>query len=106
VKFRERIAPPRVNQNMKLAAPLLMIWLGTFAGAGVAATTPEPTLPDPAYCSRRDADPEKCVIQDGPPQKHIVRKKPAAPPKSVSPSPEPTTGSAPRQPEPAPIRRQ
>jgi hypothetical protein len=60
---------------MKLAAILLMIWLGAFAGVAAAEEATKPAPPDPAYCARRDADPEKCVIQDGPPHKPIVRKK-------------------------------
>ena len=65
---------------MKLAATLLTIWLGTFAG-NAAAVASEPALPNADYCARRDADPEKCVIQNGPPPKPIVRKK-KAPPKN------------------------
>ena len=76
---------------MKLAATLLTIWLGAFAGVAIAAETGKPLVPDPDYCARRDADPEKCVIQDGPPPKPIVRKKPPpqVPPVPVDPpSPE------------------
>jgi hypothetical protein len=73
---------------MKFAAPLLTIWLGFLAGTAVAAATPEPVLPDPAYCSNRDANPEKCVIQDGPPHRPVVRPKNSPVQKSV-----PSTGS-------------
>ena len=65
---------------MKLAATLLVIWLGAFAGHAATAAT-EPALPDADYCARRDANPEKCVIQNGPPHKPVVRKK-KAPPKN------------------------
>jgi len=61
---------------MKKFAILPVIWLAAIAGTAAAADEVKPVLPDPAYCSQRDADPEKCVIQDGPPQKPIVRKKP------------------------------
>jgi hypothetical protein len=63
---------------MRLTAILLTLVLGALAGVAAAADTP-PTVPDPQYCSQRDADPEKCVIQNGPPPKPIVRK-PAQPP--------------------------
>jgi len=66
---------------MNLAATLLMIWLGAFAGIAAGAEATKPAPPDPDYCARRDADPEKCVIQDGPPHKPIVRKKPPPPQK-------------------------
>ena len=62
---------------MKIVLNLLVIWLGALAGAATAAETDKPALPDPSYCSQRDADPEKCVIQNGPPPAPIVRKKPA-----------------------------
>lgn len=65
---------------MKLATILLMIGLGAFAGVAAAAA-PQPALPDPDYCARRDADPDQCVIQDGSPRKPIVRKKPSPPQK-------------------------
>ena len=61
---------------MKISATLTVIWLASLAGAAAAAAEVKPTLPDPDYCSQRDANPEKCVIQDGPPLKPIVRKKP------------------------------
>ena len=61
---------------MKNYTILAVISLATLAGAAVAADEVKPALPDPAYCSQRDADPEKCFIQDGPPLKPIVRKKP------------------------------
>jgi hypothetical protein len=60
---------------MKLTSTLLMVVLGAFAGAASAAETPKP-VPDPQYCSQRDADPEKCVIQNGPPNRQIVRTQP------------------------------
>ncbi|MNC87354.1 hypothetical protein D3C83_30730 [compost metagenome] len=69
---------------MKMILNLLVIWLGAFAGMAVAAETGAPALPDPAYCSQRDADPEKCVIQNGPPPAPIVRK-PATPPTPPAP---------------------
>jgi len=61
---------------MKILAILSWIWLAAIASPASAAGEVKPALPDPAYCSERDADPEKCVIQDGPPLKPIVRKKP------------------------------
>jgi len=64
---------------------LLAIW-ALSTGAVIAAEVVEPGLPDPDYCSRRDADPRKCVIQDGPPPRPIVRKKPDQP---VVPPPPP-----------------
>jgi hypothetical protein len=64
---------------MKLAATLLLIVLGAFAGVVAAGEATRRAPPDPDYCARRDADPEKCVIRDGPPRKPIVRKKPPAP---------------------------
>jgi hypothetical protein len=64
---------------------LLAIWV-VSTGAVIAAEAVEPGLPDPAYCSQRDADPRKCVIQDGPPPRPIVRKKPDQP---VVPPPTP-----------------
>jgi len=70
---------------MKVAAILLMLWLGAFTGVAAAAQAARPAQPDPEYCARRDADPEKCVIQDGPPPKPIVRKKPPPPPKPPIP---------------------
>ena len=60
--------------------------LALIAGAVIAGEAVEPGLPDPDYCSRRDADPRKCVIQDGPPPRPIVRKKPDQP---VVPPPAP-----------------
>ncbi|MNC85283.1 hypothetical protein D3C83_08740 [compost metagenome] len=60
---------------MKTAGWIFAAALAIAAGAVVAAEPAKPALPDPEYCSRRDADPEKCVIQDGPPQKPIVRNK-------------------------------
>ena len=74
-KLRERSEPQRVCTIMSLAGPVLIIWLGAFAGIAAAAEKAKPALPDPDYCARRDADPEKCLIQDGPPRRHIVRKK-------------------------------
>ena len=62
--------------GMKIFVTLIVTWLASLAGAAAAAEGTQPALPDPAYCSQRDADPEKCVIQDGPPQRPIVRKKP------------------------------
>lgn len=61
---------------MKIFAILTVIWLAALAGAAAAADEVKQALPDPAYCSQRDADPEKCVIQDGPPPSPFVRKKP------------------------------
>ena len=73
---------------MKTVLNLLVIWLGAFAGMAVAAETGAPALPDPAYCSQRDADPEKCVIRDAPPSAPIVRRKPPPP---TTPAPVPQT---------------
>jgi len=67
--------------GMKIFVTLIVTWLASLAGAAAAAEGTQPALPDPAYCSQRDADPEKCVIQDGPPPKPIVRKKPPPPQK-------------------------
>jgi hypothetical protein len=64
---------------MKLSAILPVIWLGAFGGIAAAAEPAKGAVPDPEYCSRRDADAGKCVIQDGPPLKPIVRKKPPLP---------------------------
>ena len=64
---------------MKLAAILLLSLAATAAGAA-AQETAKPALPDPDYCSRRDADPQKCVTQDGPPNPAIIRKPPPPPP--------------------------
>jgi hypothetical protein len=74
---------------MKLARTLLLVCLAALAGVAGAA---EPGVPDPAYCSQRDADPEKCVIQDGPPPPPIVHEKkppskPPVPPKPVEQAP-------------------
>ena len=64
---------------MNLVQWMLVAALAGATGAAIAAEAPKPGLPDPEYCSRRDADPEKCMIQDGPPPKPIVRKKPVPP---------------------------
>jgi len=64
---------------MNTARWILAAALAGAMGAAIAAEAPKPGLPNPEYCSRRDADPEKCVIQDGPPQQPIVRTKPAPP---------------------------
>jgi hypothetical protein len=71
---------------MKLAAIVLMIWLGTGVGVAAAADATKPAPPDSEYCARRDADPKKCVIQNGPPHKPIVRKKQQPP--QTAPVPE------------------
>ncbi len=59
--------------SMRKFAILPAIWLAAFAGAAAAADEVKPVLPDPAYCSQRDADPAKCVIQNGPPRNPYVR---------------------------------
>lgn len=69
---------------MKIVLNLLVIWLGAFAGFSAAAQADKPALPDPAYCSQRDADPEKCVIQNGPAPAPIARK-PSPPPTPPAP---------------------
>jgi hypothetical protein len=79
--------------------PILLAMAALTAGVAVAAETPAPGLPDPDYCSRRDADPRKCVIQDGPPPRPIVRKKPEQP---VVPPPAP---EKPAEKSPGLIRR-
>jgi len=53
---------------------LLAFTLAGVAGSATASEPAKPVMPDPDYCSRRDADPEKCVIQDSPPVRHYVRK--------------------------------
>lgn len=63
--------------------------LAVMAGTALAAEPAQPAMPDPEYCSRRDADPAKCVIQDGPPQKPIVRKKQPKPPLPENPGDKP-----------------
>src|SRR5262245_3476279 len=91
-RIGEHNAPQSVRTDMKYFAILPVIWLAAFAGTAAAADEPKPALPDPDYCSRRDADPEKCVIQDGPPPRPIVRKKPPViktPPVQVNPTTRP-----------------
>ena len=75
---------------------ILPVILALAAGAAVAAESVKPALPDPDYCSRRDADPKKCVIQDGlSPPPPIVREKPEQP--SAPPVPEKPAEKAPSQ---------
>jgi len=64
---------------MKITAIVTVIWLGAFGGTAAAAEPASAALPDPAYCSQRDADAEKCVIQNGPPARRIVRRKSPSP---------------------------
>jgi hypothetical protein len=63
-----------VHVCMKRLITVLACALAGIAGSAAASEPAKPVMPDPDYCSRRDADPEKCVIQDSPPVRHYVRK--------------------------------
>lgn len=73
---------------------LLPVVLALISGAVIAAAAAQSGLPDPDYCSQRDADPRKCVIQDGPPPRPIVRKK-QEPPVVPPPVPEKPAAKSP-----------
>src|SRR5688572_1867388 len=60
-----------------LRATACVAALAAAAGMAVAAEAP---LPDPAYCSLRDADPAKCVIRDTVPVPFVVPTPAAAAP--------------------------
>jgi hypothetical protein len=65
---------------MKLATALIAAGLSSIPAAAPAQDKTRPAMPDPEYCSRRDADPQKCLIQDGPPNPNIIIRKPPPPP--------------------------
>lgn len=76
-------AARRVNASMEL---LLAFWISALAGPARAQQEANKPLPDPSYCSQRDADPRKCVIDDRPSAGQPVARK-----KQPQPPPQPST---------------